>query len=114
MVITCQFVCEWKLHKRVLSFCHIPPPHNGVVVCEVLNHSLNEWNLTSKLATVTDDNATYNDVAIIKLKDILSYQRKVPLDGVFFHVRCCDHIINLFVHDGLNDIEDIIHNEEKQ
>uniref|UniRef100_A0A7N0UIN9 Uncharacterized protein n=1 Tax=Kalanchoe fedtschenkoi TaxID=63787 RepID=A0A7N0UIN9_KALFE len=110
MVITCHFVSEWKLHKRVLSFCHIPPPHNGVAVCEALNHCLNDWNLTNKLATVTADNATYNDVAIRKLKDVLSYQRKVPFDGVFFHVRCCAHIINLLVQDGLNDIEDIIHN----
>uniref|UniRef100_A0A7N0TVC0 Transposase n=1 Tax=Kalanchoe fedtschenkoi TaxID=63787 RepID=A0A7N0TVC0_KALFE len=97
MVITCHFVCEWKLHKRVLSFYHIPPPHNGVAVCEALNHYSNDWNLTNKLATVTD---------------VLSYQRKLLVDGVFFHVCCCAHIINLLVQDGLNDIEDIIHSNK--
>uniref|UniRef100_A0A7N0TZL9 BED-type domain-containing protein n=1 Tax=Kalanchoe fedtschenkoi TaxID=63787 RepID=A0A7N0TZL9_KALFE len=34
MVVTCHFVRDWKIHKRVLSFCHIPPPHNGLSVCD--------------------------------------------------------------------------------
>uniref|UniRef100_A0A7N0VD70 Uncharacterized protein n=1 Tax=Kalanchoe fedtschenkoi TaxID=63787 RepID=A0A7N0VD70_KALFE len=56
MIINCHFACEWKLHKRVLSFCHISPPHNGVAICEALHYYLNDWNLTNKLATVTADN----------------------------------------------------------
>ncbi|CAM8944271.1 unnamed protein product [Rhodiola kirilowii] len=110
MVVTCYFVSEWKLHKRILSFCHIPPPHNGADVCDVLNKCLTDWNLTNKLATVTVDNASYNDSGIRKLKDILSYKRKLPFDGKNFRVRCCAHIVNILVQDGLEEIAHIVHN----
>ncbi|CAM8907259.1 unnamed protein product [Rhodiola kirilowii] len=110
MVVTSHFVCDWKLHKRVLNFCHIPPPHNGPAVCDVLNQCLLDWNLTNKLATVTVDNASYNDVAVKNLKEVLSYQRKLPFDGMFFHVRCCAHIVNILVQEGLQEIGDIVYN----
>ncbi|KAH7835305.1 hypothetical protein Vadar_024911 [Vaccinium darrowii] len=33
MVVTGHFVDnDWKLQKRVLSFCYVPPPHNGYLV----------------------------------------------------------------------------------
>ncbi|KAL9664407.1 hypothetical protein QQ045_019807 [Rhodiola kirilowii] len=110
MVVTCHYVCDWKLHKKMLNFCYIPPPHNGPAVCEVLNQCLMDWNLTNKLATVTADNASYNDAAVKNLKEVLSFQRKLPFDGKFFHVRCCAHIVNILVQDGLLEIGDIIHN----
>lgn len=110
MVITCHFVCDWKLHKRVLSFVSIPPSHSGVAVCEVLNRCLTDWNVAHKFATVTVDNATYSDVAIRKLKDVLSYQKKLPFDGKLFHVCYCAHILNILVKCGLDEIEVIIHN----
>ncbi|KAL9687817.1 hypothetical protein QQ045_032224 [Rhodiola kirilowii] len=110
MLVTCHFVSDWKPHKRVLNFCRIPPPQNGPAICDVLNHCLMDWNLTNKLATITVDNALYNDVAIKKLKDVLSYQRKMPFDGKFFHVRCCAHIVNILVQEVLEEIRDIIHN----
>uniref|UniRef100_A0A7N0TMD8 Uncharacterized protein n=1 Tax=Kalanchoe fedtschenkoi TaxID=63787 RepID=A0A7N0TMD8_KALFE len=110
MVVTCHFVRDWKIHKRVLSFCHIHPPHNGLYVCDLLNQCLGDWNLTNKLATITLDNASYNDVTVKKLKDVLSYQKKLSSDGIFFHVRCCAHIINILVQDGLEEIEDTIGN----
>ncbi|KAL9688758.1 hypothetical protein QQ045_033182 [Rhodiola kirilowii] len=94
----------------MLNFCYIPPPHNGPAVCEVLNQCLMDWNLTNKLATVTADNASYNDAAVKNLKEVLSFQRKLPFDGKFFHVRCCAHIVNILVQDGLLEIGDIIHN----
>ena len=32
------------------------------------------------------------------------------LDGKLFHVRCCAHIINLLVKDGLKEIDHIVEN----
>lgn len=55
------------------------------------------------------DNASYNDVAVKRLKESLSYLGKLPYDGKFFHVRCCAHILNILVQDGLSEIESVIH-----
>ncbi|KAK8568715.1 hypothetical protein V6N12_007258 [Hibiscus sabdariffa] len=56
------------------------------------------------------DNAKTNDVVARKLMEILNIQNKLVVGGTLFHVQCCAHILNLLVHDGLGEIEDIIHN----
>ncbi|XP_073042089.1 zinc finger BED domain-containing protein RICESLEEPER 2-like [Primulina eburnea] len=111
MVVTCHYVdSSWNLQKRNLNFCDVPPPHTGIVVCDVLNKCLVEWGIENKVWTITVDNATYNDVAIRMLKENLSYKNNLPLGGKLFHVRCCAHILNLLVQDGLSEIQNIISN----
>ncbi|KAK8565134.1 hypothetical protein V6N12_058709 [Hibiscus sabdariffa] len=65
-----------------------------------------------KLLDGTDllDNAKTNDVVVRKLMEKLNLQKKLVVGGKLFHVRCCAHILNLLVQDGLGEIEDIIHN----
>ncbi|XP_047326216.1 zinc finger BED domain-containing protein RICESLEEPER 2-like [Impatiens glandulifera] len=111
MVVTCHYVdSNWKLQKRNLNFCSIPPPHTGIVVCDVLSKCLVEWEIENKLWTVTVDNAAYNDVAVRLLKENISYKNNLPLCGKLFHVRCCAHILNLLVQDGISEIQDIVSN----
>ena len=74
----------------------------------MLNKCFVEWEIDDKVWTVTVDNASYNDVAIWLLKDNLSYKHNLALGGKLFHVRCCAHILNLLVQDGLSEIGDII------
>ncbi|KAI3446774.1 hypothetical protein Pfo_003439 [Paulownia fortunei] len=111
MVVTCHYVdSSWNLQKRNLNFCDIPPPHIGVVICDVLHKCLVEWGIENKVWTVTVDNAAYNDVVVRMLKDNLSYKNNLPLSGKLFHVRCCAHILNILVQDGLSEIQDVIFN----
>ncbi|XP_021609034.1 zinc finger BED domain-containing protein RICESLEEPER 1-like [Manihot esculenta] len=111
MVVTAHFVnSEWKLQKCTLNFCDIPSPHTGVVICDVLQKCLVKWGIEDKVWTISVDNASYNDVAIRMLKDNLVYNNSLALYGKLFHVRCCAHILNLLVQDGLSEIVDIIKN----
>ncbi|XP_075473486.1 zinc finger BED domain-containing protein RICESLEEPER 1-like [Primulina tabacum] len=88
MVVTCHYVdSSWNLQKRNLNFCDVPPPHTGIVVCDVLNKCLVEWEIENKVRTITVDNATYNDVAIRMLKENLSYKNNLPLGGKLFHLQ---------------------------
>ncbi|XP_028060061.1 zinc finger BED domain-containing protein RICESLEEPER 2-like [Camellia sinensis] len=109
MVITAHFVDDdWQLQKRVLNFCNVPPPHIGVVIADALHKCLVEWGIENKVATVTVDNASYNDVALRVLKENFSMKKKLPLGGKLFHVRCCAHILNIMVQYGLSEIGDIV------
>ncbi|KAL3517827.1 hypothetical protein ACH5RR_020416 [Cinchona calisaya] len=71
---------------------------------------LKEWGIENKIFTISVDNASNNDVAIRLLKDTFSMSKNLVCAGKLFHVRCCTHILNLMVQDGLSQIVDISDN----
>ncbi|XP_031120389.1 zinc finger BED domain-containing protein RICESLEEPER 2-like [Ipomoea triloba] len=99
-----------KLQKRVLNFVEVLPPHTGTCVCDAIYKCLQEWSIEEKVWTITVDNASYNDSAVRLLHDSLSFHTNLPLDGKLFHIRCCAHILNILVQDGLSEIKSIIEN----
>ncbi|KAL3529787.1 hypothetical protein ACH5RR_009109 [Cinchona calisaya] len=111
MVTTGHWIdSSWKLQKRVLSFVHIPPPRRGVEISDAIFKCLKEWGIENKIFTISVDNASNNDVAIRLLKDTFSMSKNLVCAGKLFHVRCCAHILNLMVQDGLSQIVDITDN----
>ncbi|XP_057457297.1 zinc finger BED domain-containing protein RICESLEEPER 1-like [Lotus japonicus] len=111
MVLTGHFIdVGWKLQKRVLSFVKVPAPRRGVDVADAIFKCLKVWGLENKVFSVSVDNAAYNDTCLKNLKDTLSLSSKLFLNGALFHVRCCAHILNLLVQDGLGKIKSIIFN----
>ncbi|OMO89512.1 putative Zinc finger, BED-type [Corchorus olitorius] len=109
MVLTTHFIdWNWRLQKRIISFVHIPPPRRGVEIADCIYKCLQEWGIENKVFTIFVDNAASNDVAIRNLKDTFSRTRKLLCGGKLFHVRCCAHILNLMVQDGLSEIADCI------
>ena len=86
--LTAHFVDkEWKMHKRILNFCHMPPPHTGVALSEKINALLVEWGIEKKLFSITLDNASANDCSAELLKKQLNFRGLLLMDGKFFHVR---------------------------
>ncbi|KAL0337559.1 UNVERIFIED_CONTAM: hypothetical protein Scaly_2031000 [Sesamum calycinum] len=57
--------------------------------------------LPFKVFSVTVDNASFNDGAIIYLKKKLEEWGQNILGGTYVHMRCMAHIVNLVVQDGL-------------
>ncbi|KAL4566642.1 hypothetical protein LXL04_030762 [Taraxacum kok-saghyz] len=109
MVLTGHFVdSNWHLQKRVLSFVHLPPPHRGVEIADTLYKCLKDWDIEKKVFTISVDNASNNDAAVRILSETFSRIKKLPCGGKMFHVRCCAHILNLMVQDGLSRIAYII------
>ena len=73
------------------------------MLSEVLIDSFLDWNIDRKLSTITMDNCSTNDVVIHVLL------RKLDTSLIFlyrrvFHMRCCAHILNWIVKDGLEVI----------
>jgi hypothetical protein len=65
-----------------------------------------DWKLIDKVAFVTVENASANDVALNQINLLLQDKSKSPpaMKGQFFHVQCAAHIINLIVKDGLKSL----------
>ena len=100
MCLTCHFIDDdWKLHKRILNF-YIVDNHKGKTIGKMVESCLEEWNIEG-IFTLTVDNVSSNDVAISYLKEATNRWKGTVLGNEFVHVRCCTHILNLIVTDGL-------------
>jgi hypothetical protein len=86
----------------------VPAPHTGDVIADELYDTLMHWNLDEKLMTVTVDNCTSNDKALETLVTKIG-KSKLLLEGTMLHMRCCAHILNLIVKDGLDAMKSAIH-----
>jgi hypothetical protein len=104
MTLTAHFINnDWKYEKRILSFCLVPN-HKGDTIGRKVEEILREWGIRN-VSTITVDNASSNDVAVAYLKKRISNMGGLMGDGSFFHLRCCAHILNLVVGDGLKQNE---------
>ncbi|XP_072087004.1 zinc finger BED domain-containing protein RICESLEEPER 2-like [Arachis hypogaea] len=108
MVITAHYIDDsWKLQSRLIRFIYVPAPHTAEVLSKVLVDCLMDWNLDRKVSTLTVDNCNTNDVMIDNILTKTSH-RNFILGGKLFHMRCCAHILNLIVKDGLQLISHAI------
>lgn len=106
MCLTAHWVDkDWKLVKKILNFCQISN-HKGETIGKLVYACLVKWGI-EKVFTVTVDNASSNDGAIKFLKKKLKGPDAI-LDCAYLHLRCCAHVINLVVKDGLEDQRDSI------
>ena len=97
---------------RLCAYCrfiYVPAPHNAEVIAEQLHESLVEWNLDEKLLTVTVDNCNANGKAIAEIVGKIE-KSKLLCEGTLLHMRCCAHILNLIVKDGLDVMQSAIEN----
>ncbi|KAH0645050.1 hypothetical protein KY284_032934 [Solanum tuberosum] len=79
------------------------PSHKGEHLAECISNCLLDWNLDN-VFTVTVDNASSNDVAVLELSKKLDMWGTNMMEGKHLHVRCMAHILNLIVQDGLKEI----------
>lgn len=63
-----------------------------------------EWGFAIKNFTITVDNVSSNVVTLEFLNRHL--KSNVDLDGQFLHMRCCAHILNLVVNEGLKEYDE--------
>ena len=91
----------------ICRFIHVPAPHIAEVIAEELHESLISWNLDEKLSTVTVDNCSSNDKTIDLLAKRIG-KDKLMLQGTLTHMRCCAHILNLILKDGLDAMKPAI------
>ncbi|KAF7121112.1 hypothetical protein RHSIM_Rhsim13G0111700 [Rhododendron simsii] len=81
-----------------LPFCF------GETFDKVVEECLVEWGI-DKFLTITINNAKSNDGIIDFLKKKIKKRDTTILDHEYLHVRCCAHILNLVVREGLKDVD---------
>ncbi|KAE8710169.1 hypothetical protein F3Y22_tig00110327pilonHSYRG00116 [Hibiscus syriacus] len=102
MVVTAHFIDNgWKLQSQTLRFLYVPAPHTAEVLAEHLKECIHSWNIDIRLSCITVDNRTTNDAMIDILCQEFPYG-SLMLHGRFLHMRCCAHILNLIIQDGLS------------
>ena len=92
---------KWKLNSKLLAFCELESPFTGMELSGKVFEVLKEWGIDGNIFSLTLDNASSNDSMKNILKERLTLQNGLLCDGNFFHVRCCAHILNLIVQEGL-------------
>jgi len=102
---------DWKLHKRMLNFMMVSSPHSENVLSDAIGYCLSEWNMKSKLFTITLDNScSSHDIYSANLRDHLSNKNALILKGKLFVVRCFAHVLNMVAQDVIASIHGIIYN----
>ncbi|WOG95648.1 hypothetical protein DCAR_0414974 [Daucus carota subsp. sativus] len=96
---------DWKMCKRILNFPQIGS-HQGDAIGKMLLDLFAQWGI-DRVFTITLDNASSNDKAISYLKKFFRGPEAI-LENKFLHMRCCAHILNLVVKDGLIEQHDSI------
>lgn len=82
----------------------MPPHHTGVHMSDQVCSMLKDWGIQKKIMSITLDNASSNDVFV----DVIKSELDLVCDGDYFHVRCCAHILNFIVQDGLKEINEAV------
>ncbi|KAA0065439.1 zinc finger BED domain-containing protein RICESLEEPER 2-like [Cucumis melo var. makuwa] len=107
MVLTAHFIdSDWVLHKKILNFCQVAN-HKGETIGKLIESCLLEWGI-DKVFSITVDNASSNDGAISYIMKRLRSWKTLILEGELLHMRCCAHVINLIVNEGLKEMHDSI------
>lgn len=103
---------SWRLNAKILAFCELKSPHTGDEIASKIFESLKEWGLEKKVFSITLDNATNNTSMLRILKGKLQMTSGIGLlcEGKYMHIRCCAHILNLIVKNGLELANSLLHN----
>ena len=104
MSLTCHFIDDdWNLYKRILNFCQVED-HKDETIGRKIEMCLCDWGIDG-IYTLRVDNASSNGTTIKFLQTVTKDWKGTVLEHEFLHMRCCAHILNLIVGDGLKEID---------
>jgi hypothetical protein len=104
-----------EIQKRIVGFFYVEGSHTDQKLSVTFTKLMVKWYVEKKLFALSLDNASANEVIV---HDIISNlndnQASLVCEGLFFHVRCACHILNLVARDGMVVISGTIENIKKR
>jgi len=97
---------SYVLNKRVIGFRSMDESHTGDAIANQILEVVRDFQIASKILSITLDNASANTTAI----EILTPQLQSYIKGYIIHHRCVCHIINLVVQDGITVANKFLNN----
>ncbi|CAA6662318.1 unnamed protein product [Spirodela intermedia] len=111
MCLTAHYIDDgWRIHKKMLTFCVVKTPHDGITKAGIVAKSLAQWDIDRKISSITCDNSSLNDAMYDSVKANLLENKALPPIGHLYHVRCCAHILNEIVRYALEVLHDVVGN----
>jgi hypothetical protein len=105
MAVTAHYIdADSSLKKKIISFKEVKYPHTGYAIEEAIVSSLTDWGIRGKLFKVTVDNAS-NNTTSCEEELVKNNKSELLCEGEHLHVRCCGHILNILVQDGMKIIQ---------
>ena len=77
--------------------------HKGETIGEEVEACLNDWGIHMLFAVIVENAATNNSAIEYLLRKFQSRRGALILNGEFLRMRCCSHIVNLIVNEGLKE-----------
>ncbi|XP_034586733.1 zinc finger BED domain-containing protein RICESLEEPER 2-like [Setaria viridis] len=97
---------DFVLKKKIIAFKDLKYPHTGVAIEEAITTILTDYGIKEKMFTITLDNVANNKAACDLLQE--SGKFEMLFGGEHLLVRCCAHILNILVQDGMNIVSAMI------
>ncbi|KAK2976070.1 hypothetical protein RJ640_024798 [Escallonia rubra] len=108
LCLTAHFIDgSWNLKRQILNFSVVGPKGEGSPQ-EIIIKTLEEWDIKSKISTITMANKDLYHETVETVKDQIWGTKELQLNGRLFHVYCCADIINHMVQDAYQRVSDIV------
>ncbi|XP_042980140.1 zinc finger BED domain-containing protein RICESLEEPER 2-like [Carya illinoinensis] len=97
---------DWNLNNRIINLIKVSN-HKGATIGEEIESSILQLGI-KKIFTIIVNNASSNQIAIDYLRRRAKVRNCIVLDNEFMYRRCCTHILNLIVNEGLKEVNELV------
>ncbi|XP_011044854.1 PREDICTED: zinc finger BED domain-containing protein DAYSLEEPER-like isoform X3 [Populus euphratica] len=99
---------DWNLQQRILNVVTLPFYDSDYAFNEAIVSCLSDWQLESKLFTLTLDQSFSNETVIGNLRGLLSVKNPFVLRGQLLKGNCYARVLSCLAQDALSATGDIV------
>ncbi|XP_058004818.1 zinc finger BED domain-containing protein DAYSLEEPER isoform X2 [Hevea brasiliensis] len=99
---------DWNLHRLVLNVVMLPFPDSDYAFNQAVVSCISDWNLESRLFTLTLDQPFSNENIIVNLRGLLSVKNPLLFNGQLLKGNCYARVLSRLAQDALGAMGEVI------